>query len=162
MSILQVDAKQANKIFPARSPEPGEIQILMLFKTPVDYERLLNEEFDEMLGDGKKDRSNVRRIIENLMEEKVLVPFEMNGKASSKSDYVRADYSSKLASLGRLMQSVSGDLIAMGDWAEDEVQIKGHSPSNYLASLRDQLIDLQSQLRAGKDDFVEKQLNGLG
>ncbi|MEM7086660.1 MAG: methyltransferase domain-containing protein [Bacteroidota bacterium] len=158
MSILQVDAVQANKVFPARSPEPGEIQILMLFKTPVDYERLLNEEFDEVLGDGKNDRSTVRKIIENLMKEKVLVPFEMNGQASSKSNYVRADFSSKLSSLGRLMQSISGDLIAMGEWAEEAVQIDGETPSNYMASIVNQLVRLQKELRAGKDHFVVQQL----
>ncbi|MBL4604121.1 MAG: methyltransferase domain-containing protein [Flavobacteriaceae bacterium] len=158
MSILQVDAVQANKIFPARSPEPDEIQILMLFKTPVDYKVLLNEEFDEVLGDGNKDRSTVRRIIENLINEKVLVPFEMNGHAVSKSNYIRADFSSKLSSLGRLMQSVSGDLIAMGDWAEEEVQIEGQVPSSYLSSLQDQLIKLQLELRNGKDKFIAEQL----
>lgn len=158
MSILQVDAEQANKTFPARSPEPGEIQILMLFKTPVDYELLLNEEFDQVLGDGKNDRAVVRRIIENLINEKVLVPFEMNGEATSKSNFIRADYFNKLFSLGRLMQSVSGDIIAMGDWAENEVQIGGQTPSAYLASLQEQLLKLQQELQGGKDKFVGEQL----
>ncbi len=83
----------------------------------------------------------------------------MNGQASSKSDYIRADYSSKLSSLGRLMQSISGDLIAMGDWAEEEVQIDGQTPSSCMTSIRDQLLRLQNELRGGKDRFVEQQLN---
>lgn len=160
MSILQADGAQALKVFSSRRPEPSEIKILMLFKTPVDYERLLANEFDEVLGNGSMQRSEARRLIENMVDEKALVPVT-NGVAATKGKFVRADYSSKLSSLGRLMQSVSGDLIAMGNWAEENVQIDNSTPSAYLSSIREQLSKLQKQLRDGKDTFVEGQLKQI-
>lgn len=162
MSILQLDGAQAHKIFSTRPPVANEISILMLFKTPVDVDRLLGEEFEQVLDNGENDRQQVRKIIETLLNEKVLVPLEIEETSTVNSnDLARAELSSRLSSLGRLMQSVSGDLVAMGQWAEKEVRIEGQQPSEYINSIRDQLSHLRKELTQAKTLFITEQLNSL-
>ena len=73
MSLLQVDATQARKILSRRTPEPLEIRILMLFKTPLDESILMGWEFEEILADGNIDKSHVQKIINRLISEKILL-----------------------------------------------------------------------------------------
>ena len=160
MSLLQVDATQARKILSRRTPEPLEIRILMLFKTPLDESILMGWEFEEILADGNIDKSHVQKIINRLISEKILLPINSETKEGN-SNYPRADFSNKTSSLSRLIQSISGDLISMADWAEDNVYVDGLSPSEYLDSIRKQLSMLHNNLRESKDTFVQDQLKGL-
>ena len=160
MSLLQVDVAQARKILSKRIPEPKEIQILMLFKTPLDNDILMGEEFEDILADGSIEKSHVQKIINRLISEKILLPIKSNTN-SKNTKFIRADFSNKTSSLSRLIQSISGDLISMADWAEQNVDMDGLSPSEYLNSIREQLSKFHNYLRESKDNFVREQLNEL-
>jgi predicted SAM-dependent methyltransferase len=156
MPVLQVDPVRARDVLSKRAPEPGEIRILMLFKTPIDSDRLLGVEFEEALGDGSIEPAFAGKIIDRLQQEAVLVaPATVDG-----ADVDRADFFGQLASIGRLTQHLSGDLISMGEWAERRVKVDGQSARELLDGVLDQLEALCVGLAGAREAFVEHQLAG--
>jgi predicted SAM-dependent methyltransferase len=117
----------------------------------------LGAEFDEALGDGTIEPSFARKIIERLQQEAVLVSPD---KAEA-CDAARAEFFARLASIGRLTQHLSGDLVSMGEWAERYVQVDGRSARELLGDVIEQLEALSSGLEGARESFVEQQLSEL-
>lgn len=160
MSVLKVDQARARRVFSQRTPEPFEIRVLMLFKTPADHACILAEEFGEALDDGTLTRETAARVIERLRDEAVLVPAAQSSDGAA-TDTARAVYFSHLASIGRLTQGLAGDLISMADDAERNVQSDGQTPAQILQSIVDRLRALKRQLDDDRDRFVVGQMEQL-
>ena len=115
--VVVLDPKQARSVFSLRPPGQLEVRLAMMFKAPRDADRLVQEEFAEMLDDGETRREDVERIVRQLTADGVLAPV-----AESSPRGRQARHASDAASIATLLHSIAGDLAALGDWAEDHVR----------------------------------------
>lgn len=151
MTILRLDPGRARKVFSSRAVEALEVRLALAFKTPKDADRLAGEDFEEALADGSTDREAVRQALRRLTEEGVLV----------EETEAEGLFSGELASLGRQLDGIAGDLSAMGAWASRNVRVGGEDPVRLLASVRERLADLRRELRGAREAFVGEQLAGV-
>jgi hypothetical protein len=151
--VVVLDPKQARNVFSRRPPGVLEVRLAMLFKAPRDAERLVHEEFVEMLDDGETRPEDIERIVRELTAEGVLAPV-----AESAPEGRQARYASDAASIATLLHSIAGDLAALGDWAEDHVRIDGDAPGARLAALRAEMAHLRDTLADARREFAAGQL----
>jgi predicted SAM-dependent methyltransferase len=158
MLILKLDLDQARQVFGTRGRiTPEEMQVALAFKTPIDADRIINEEFEETFGDGHTSQQDVQNIIHDLTEHHVLRPADPADTGST-TDY---RFSSELSSLGRVLEGIAGDLTTMGAWAQESIRVDGQDPLALLASVRDQLTRLRQHLWKSRQPFVDNQLSGF-
>jgi predicted SAM-dependent methyltransferase len=157
MSILKVDGGRARKVFGSRGATVLEVRIVVAFKEPKDVETLLDD-FEETLADGHTPRELVQETIEALVGEKILIPVP---DTLPGGEHTQAVFSSQLSSLGRQLDSLAGDLTAMGEWAQREVRVNGRDPISMLSSLRAEIAALRLALGEAQPRFVEEQTRGL-
>jgi predicted SAM-dependent methyltransferase len=152
MPVLELDAARARKVLTTRKASALDLRVVLAFKNPRDADRLAGEGFDEVFGDGRTSREQVRAKIAELTAEGALRPLP-DGAAEGV-------YASELASLGHLLDGLAGDLAAMDEWAEREVEINGRSPAAVLAAARRDLTALRESLRAARPRYVAEQVAG--
>lgn len=152
--VVVLDPKQARSVFSRRPPGMLEVRLAMLFKAPRDAERLVHEEFAEMLDDGETRREDVERIVRQLTEDGVLAPV-----AESSPRGRQARHASDAASIATLLHSIAGDLAALGDWADDHVRIDGDAPGARLSALRSEMLRLRDTLADARGEFATRQLH---